>query len=761
MNLAFFLEKIKAVLILESGRLLLLIKCEHLNFKCCHLFSSPLPVSKRRDRSKSMSEKKVYTTELAGREIVVEIGEMAKQASGAALVRYGDTVVLSTAVGDEKPSHLPFFPLTVNYEEKMYSVGKVPGGFIKREGRPSENATLTARLIDRPIRPMFPEGYRNETQLVNTVLSVDPDNSPEMTAMFGSSLALGISKVPFGGPIAGVNVARINGELILNPTEEQDEQSDIHLTVAGTKQAINMVESGADQVSEEDMLEALLFGHEAIKQLCEFQEEIIAEIGVEKMEVELILPEETLRNEIKATYNDSMKDAIQIFDKQERAEATAALKDAIIEAYETKYADADLSSDELEKILKDVKEIANNLEKDEVRRLITEEKIRPDGRGPEEVRPLESQIGFLPRVHGSGLFTRGQTQALSVTTLAPLNEYQVIDGLSSEDKRRFIHHYNFPPFSVGETGRMFGPGRREIGHGALGERALDPVIPNEEDFPYMIRVVSEVLESNGSSSQASICGATLSLMDAGVPIKAPVGGIAMGMVMDENENYTILSDIQGLEDALGDMDFKVAGTREGITALQMDIKVEGITTDILREALTNGKVARMTILDNMEAAIAEPRAELSAYAPKIDSLEINPDKIKVVIGKGGETINKIIDETGVKIDINDEGLVAIYGEDAEMMARARQIIEDLTEDVEVGRIYNGTVKRVENYGAFVEVIKGQEGLCHVSELSDKFVKNTEDIVSVGDKLEVKVLEIDNRGRLNLSHKAVLEERQEK
>ena len=693
---------------------------------------------------------------LAGREIVVEIGEMAKQASGAALVRYGDTVVLSTAVGDEKPSHLPFFPLTVNYEEKMYSVGKVPGGFIKREGRPSENATLTARLIDRPIRPMFPEGYRNETQLVNTVLSVDPDNSPEMTAMFGSSLALGISKVPFAGPIAGVNVGRVNGELILNPTEEQDEQSDIHLTVAGTKHAINMVESGADQVSEEDMLEALLFGHEAIKTLCEFQEEIIAEIGEEKMEVELILPEEALSNEIHETYNDRMKDAIQIYDKQERAEATQALKDAIIESYKIKYADSDIAAEDLEKLLKDVKEVANNLEKDEVRRLITEEKIRPDGRGPEEVRPLESQIGFLPRVHGSGLFTRGQTQALSVTTLAPLNEYQVIDGLSSEDKRRFIHHYNFPPFSVGETGRMFGPGRREIGHGALGERALEPVIPNEEDFPYMIRVVSEVLESNGSSSQASICASTLSLMDAGIPIKAPVGGIAMGMVMDENNNYTILSDIQGLEDALGDMDFKVAGTREGITALQMDIKVQGITTEILREALENGKVARMTILDNMEAAIAEPRAELSAYAPKIDSLEINPDKIKVVIGKGGETINKIIDETGVKIDINDEGLVAIYGEDAEMMARAREIIEELTAEVEVGKIYNGTVKRVENYGAFVEVIKGQEGLCHVSELSDKFVKNTEDIVSVGDKLEVKVLEIDNRGRLNLSHKAVLE-----
>ena len=703
-----------------------------------------------------MSEKKIFKTEFAGRELIVESGQLAKQASGAVLVRYEDTVVLSTVVGKEEPSPLPFFPLTVNYEEKMYAAGKVPGGFIKREGRPSENATLTARLIDRPIRPMFPEGYRNDTQIINTVLSVDPDNSPEMMAMLGSSLSLGISKIPFNGPIAGVNVARVDGEFILNPTEEQDAQSDIHLTVAGTKQAINMVESGADQVSEEDMLEALLFGHEAIKVLCEFQEEIIAEIGVEKMEVELVLPAEALTNEISAAYNQSMKDAIQIFDKQERAEATEAVKEAILAAYEVKYEDADLSEDDYKQLMKDVKEVANNLEKDEVRRLITEEKIRPDGRGLTEVRPLDSEVGLLPRVHGSGLFTRGQTQALSTTTLAPLNEYQIIDGLGSEEKRRFIHHYNFPNFSVGETGRTGAPGRREIGHGALGARALEPVIPNEEVFPYMIRVVSEVLESNGSSSQASICGATLSLMDAGVPIAAPVGGIAMGLVMDKNNNYSILSDIQGLEDALGDMDFKVAGTRDGITALQMDIKIEGITTEILQEALADAKVARMTILDNMETAIQAPREELSAYAPKIDLIQIKPDQIKVVIGKGGDTINGIINETGVKIDINDEGLVSVYGEDPAMMARAREIIEELTEEVEVGKIYHGTVKRVENYGAFVEVIKGTDGLVHVSELSDKFVKNTEDIVSVGDKLDVKVLEIDKQGRLNLSHKAVLE-----
>lgn len=703
-----------------------------------------------------MSEKKVYTTQVAGRELVVEIGQVAKQASAAALLRYGETVVLSTVVGGEKPSTLPFFPLTVNYEEKMYAVGKIPGGFLKREGRPSEHATLTSRLIDRPIRPLFPEGYRNEVQIINTVLSVDPDNTPEMTAMLGSSLVLGISKIPFAGPIAGINVGRVNGELVLNPTEEQTAASDMNVTVAGTKQAINMVESGAEQASEADLLEALLFGHEAVKELNAFQEKIIAEIGKEKMEVELLLPSQELTDEITAAYNDSMKEAIQIYDKQERAEATEALKEAVVEAYEIKYAEADLSTEELGKLLKDVKEVMNNLEKDEVRRLITKEKIRPDGRGVDEVRPLESIAGLLPRVHGSGLFTRGQTQALSTTTLGPLNEYQIIDGLGSEDKKRFIHQYNFPNFSVGEAGRIGAPGRREIGHGALGEKALEPIIPNEEEFPYMIRVVSEVLESNGSSSQASICGATLSLMDAGVPIKAPVGGIAMGLVMDD-EDYTILTDIQGLEDHLGDMDFKVAGTRDGITALQMDIKIEGITTKILEEALEAAKKARLLILDNIEAEIPAPREELNAYAPKIESMNINPDKIKVVIGKGGETINKIIDETEVKIDINDEGLVSIYGEDAEMIARAKQIIEELTEEVEVGKIYNGTVKRVESYGAFVEIFKGTEGLCHVSEISDRFVKNTSDVVSVGDQLEVKVLEVDKLGRVNLSHKAVMEE----
>lgn len=698
-----------------------------------------------------MSDKKVFTSTIGGRKLTVEVGQLAKQANGAALIRYEDTVVLTAAVASSQASDRDFFPLMVSYEEKMYSVGKIPGGFIKREGRPSENATLTARLIDRPLRPMFAEGFRNEVQITNTVMSVNPDNSPEMSAMFGSSLALSISDIPFNGPIAGVNVGRVNGELLINPTEAQTAESDIHLTVAGTKEAINMVESGAEQVSEEDMLEALLFGHEAIKELVAFQEEIVEAVGQEKMEVILSVPNEELKAEIVAAYNDEMKAAIQTFDKQERAEKTEAVKQDIISTYEEKYAD----HEDAASILKDVKAIASGMEKDEVRRLITKENVRPDGRKVDEIRSLESEVSILPRVHGSGLFTRGQTQALSVATLAPLNEHQIIDGLSSEDRKRFIHHYNFPQFSVGSTGPVRGPGRREIGHGALGERALAQVIPSEEEFPYTIRLVAEVLESNGSSSQASICAGTLALMDAGVPIKAPVGGIAMGLVM-EGDDYTVLTDIQGLEDHLGDMDFKVAGTREGITALQMDIKIEGITKEILVEALTSAKKARLEILDNLEATIEQPRTELSQYAPKIESIKIKPEQIKVVIGKGGDTINGIIDETGVKIDIDEEGNVAIYGVDAAAIKRAVEIIEELTEEVVVGKVYNGTVKRVEKFGAFVEIIKGKDGLVHVSELSDKYVKNVEDIVSIGDKLEVKVTEIDKMGRVNLSRKAVLE-----
>lgn len=698
-----------------------------------------------------MTEKKVFNKEFAGRTLTVEVGQLAKQANAAALIRYDDTAVLTAIVNSEGPSKLPFFPLTVNYEEKMYSVGKIPGGFIKREGRPSEHATLTARLIDRPIRPMFPDGFRNEVQVYNTVLSVNPNNTPEMTAMFGSSLGLGLSTIPFNGPIAGVNVGRVDGEFVLNPTEEQEAKSDIHLTVAGTKEAINMVESGADQVPEEDMLKALLFGHESIKELCEFQEEIIAEIGQEKIDVELILPNEELKAEVTGKYNEVMKQTIQIPDKQERAEKTQGLKDAIIEEYEELYGDYA----ELDDIIKDVKEIIDGMEKDEVRRLITEENTRPDGRKVNEIRQLESEVDLLPRVHGSGLFTRGQTQALSVATLAPLTEHQVIDGLSSEESKRFIHHYNFPSYSVGETGRPKSPGRREIGHGALGARALDPIIPSEDDFPYTIRLVAEVLESNGSSSQASISAGSLALMDAGVPIKAPVGGIAMGLVKDE-ENYTVLTDIQGLEDHLGDMDFKVAGTRDGITALQMDIKIEGITKEILEEALESAKDARLEIIENIEEAIDRPRSELSRYAPKIESIQIKPDQIKVVIGKGGETINGIIEETGVKIDIDDEGNVSIYGEDAGGIARAIDIIEELTEEVEVGKVYNGKVVRIEKFGAFVEVIKGHDGLVHISELADGYVKNVTDEVSIGDRIDVKVKEIDQKGRINLSRKATQE-----
>lgn len=698
-------------------------------------------------------DKKVFTKEFAGRTLQVEVGQLARQANAAAMIRYGDTAVLTAVVNGDEPSNMPFFPLMVNYEEKLYAAGKIPGGFIKREGRPSEHATLTARLIDRPIRPMFPEGFKYEVQIYNTVLSVDPDATPEMTAMFGSSLGLSISKLPFNGPIAGVNVGRVNGEFIINPTSDQLLESDIDLTVAGTKDAINMVESAADQASEEDMLQALLFGHEAIKELCEFQEEIIAEIGQEKMEVELDLPNQALESDIQNQFNAPMKEAIQTVDKQERGDRVQAVKDAIVAYYEEKFQgeEEEIFSD----IINDAKVIADNLEKDEVRRLITEEKIRPDGRKIDEIRKLESEVGLLARTHGSGLFTRGQTQALSVLTLAPLTEHQIIDGLGTEEEKHFIHHYNFPSYSVGETGRPKSPGRREIGHGALGERALQPVIPSTEDFPYTIRLVAEVLESNGSSSQASICAGTLALMDAGVPIKAPVGGIAMGLVMNNEDEYTVLSDIQGLEDHLGDMDFKVAGTRDGITALQMDIKIEGITKEILEEALQSAKVARLQILDNIEAEISEPRAELSPYAPKIQSIQIKPDQIKVVIGKGGETINKIIDETGVKIDIDDEGQVSVYGEDQGMIDRAIEIIEELTEEVEVGKIYKGKVVRIEKFGAFVEVIKGTDGLVHVSELEDGFVKNVEDVVKMGDLVDVLVTGIDDKGRVNLSRKEAL------
>lgn len=703
-----------------------------------------------------MLNKQEFTKEFAGRQLTVEVGQVARQANAAATIRYDDTVILSAVVNGDEPSTLPFFPLMVNYEEKMYSVGKIPGGFIKREGRPSEHATLTARLIDRPIRPMFPEGFKYETQIYNTVLSVNKDATPEMTAMFGSSLTLGLSSLPFNGPIAGVQVGRVDGEFVINPTEAQLAASDIDLIVAGTKDAINMVESGAQEVSEADMLEALLFGHEAVKELCAFQDEIIAEIGQEKMEVELILPDADLKAAIEAEYSEQMIAAVQNPDKMTRAEQVETLTDEIVAAYEEKFAD----DDELDSIMKDVKQIIKDMEKAEVRRLITEDKVRPDGRDLHEIRDLDSEVAYLPRAHGSGLFTRGQTQALSVLTLGPLAEHQVIDGLSSEEEKRFIHHYNFPSYSVGETGRPKSPGRREIGHGALGARALEAVIPDEEDFPYTIRLVAEVLESNGSSSQASICAGSLALMDGGVPIKAPVAGIAMGLVMDSEDQYTVLTDIQGLEDHLGDMDFKVAGTAKGITALQMDIKIEGITRDILVEALESAKNARLEILNNMMNTIGQPREQLSEYAPKVQMIQIKPDQIKIVIGKGGDQINQIIDETGVKIDIEEDGKVSVYGEDQAMIDRAIEIIEELTEEVEVGKIYKGKVVRIENFGAFVEVIKGTDGLVHISELADGYVKNVTDVVKMGEEIDVLVTEIDNMGRVNLSRKQAIEKKNE-
>ncbi len=699
-----------------------------------------------------MSEKQVFKTTWGGRPLQIEVGQLAKQANGAVLVRYGDTVVLSAAVASKEAKDTDFFPLTINYEEKMYAAGKIPGGFIKREGRPSTEATLTARLIDRPIRPMFAEGFRNEVQVTNIVMSVETDCSPAMAAMLGSSLALSISDIPFDGPIAGVEVGRVNGEYVLNPTVEQAEQTDIELTVAGTKQAINMVESGAKEVSEEDMLGALLFGFDAIKELVAFQEEIVQAVGKEKMEVTLLQVDEVLKKEIFDASYATMKAAVMTEEKLAREENIEQVKLDIREAYAEKFA----GHEDEDHLLKEVKQITEDLEKDVVRELITIDKIRPDGRKLDEIRPLSSEVSLLPRVHGSGLFTRGQTQALSACTLAPLGEHQIIDGLGVEVSKRFIHHYNFPQFSVGSTGRAGSPGRREIGHGALGERALAQVIPSEEEFPYTIRLVAEVLESNGSSSQASICAGTLALMDAGVPIKAPVAGIAMGLVSD-GENYTILTDIQGLEDHLGDMDFKVAGTKDGITALQMDIKIQGITEQILTEALTQAKQARMEILEELTSTIAAPREELSQYAPKIEMIQIEPAKIKDVIGKGGDTINGIIDETGVKIDIDQDGKVSIASADAEMIKKAIKIIEDLTKEVKVGEVYLGKVVRIEKFGAFINLIKGKDGLVHISQLANDRVNKVEDVVKLGDEILVKVTEIDRQGRVNLSRKAMLNE----
>ena len=655
--------------------------------------------------------KKVYELDFRGRKLVVEIGELAKQAHGAVLVRYGDTVILSTAVVSKNANVLSdFFPLMVLYQEKLYSVGKIPGGFIKREGRPTDNATLAARMIDRPMRPMFPENFRNEVQIVNTVLSVDQDNSPELAAMFGSSLATSISKIPFDGPIAGVKVGRVNGEFIINPTAEQLVQTDIELTVAGTKEAINMVESGSKEVSEADMLDALMFGHDAVKELCEFEEKIIAECGQEKMEYEVLEITEELKQEVRTLSEENLNKAMRILDKIEKYEAIDKVKEDVVAKYENE--NQDLKDDELKELLTKVKLVLEEIEYEIFRKIVVKEKTRADGRAMDEIRPLSTDIDLLPRTHGSALFTRGQTQALGVVTLGALGEHQILDGLSLEAEKRFMLHYNFPQFSVGETGRYGAPGRREIGHGALGERALSQVIPSEEEFPYTIRVVSEILESNGSSSQASICAGCMALMTAGVPIKAPVAGIAMGLITD-GDDYTILTDIQGMEDHLGDMDFKVAGTRKGICALQMDIKIKGITKEILKGALEQAKKARMQILDVIEAQIPEPRKEVSKYAPKTMTFEINPNKIKDVIGKGGEMITKIIleasnvkavtDVNAVKVDLEDDGRVIIYHSDQDIINKTAEMIKEVVREVEDGKVYTGKVVKV--YHSYTKIKK--------------------------------------------------------
>ena len=713
--------------------------------------------------------KKIFELDFRGRKLIVEHGELAKQAHGAVLVRYGDTVILSTAVVSKNANVLSdFFPLMVLYQEKLYSVGKIPGGFIKREGRPTENATLAARMIDRPMRPLFPENFRNEVQIVNTVLSVDQDNSPEMAAMFGSSLCTCISKIPFNGPIAGVKVGRVNGEFVINPTAEQVDLSDIDLTVAGTKEAINMVEAGAKEVSEEDMLAALMFGHDAIKELIAFEEQIIAEIGEEKMSYDVLEISDALRDEVSKLASDSLNHALRIKDKLEKYAAIDKIKEDIVLKYTEE--NSNLKDNELNELITKVKLVLEEIEYDIFRKIVVKEKTRADGRTMTEIRPLSTDIDLLPRTHGSALFTRGQTQSLSVVTLGALGEHQIIDGLSLEDEKRFMLHYNFPQFSVGETGRYGAPGRREIGHGALGERALAQVIPSEDEFPYTIRVVSEILESNGSSSQASICAGCMALMSAGVPIKAPVAGIAMGLITD-GDDYTILTDIQGMEDHLGDMDFKVAGTKNGICALQMDIKIKGITKQILKEALAQAKEARYQILDVITKQIPEPRSEVSKYAPKTRTFMIDPNKIKDVIGKGGEMITKIIceasgvntvtDVNAVKVDLEDDGRVIIYHSDKDIIDKTEQMIRDVVKVVETGKNYLVKVVKIENFGCFAEVWPGCEGLIHISHLAKDRVEKTSDVVKLGDEIMVKSLGYDKKGRLNLSRKEFLLEEEKK
>ncbi|HPT67832.1 MAG TPA: polyribonucleotide nucleotidyltransferase [Bacillota bacterium] len=690
-----------------------------------------------------------WQTTLGGRPLIVETGKMAKQANGSVFLKYGDTAVLVIAVVSAQPREgIDFFPLLVDYEERLYAVGKIPGSFLRREGRPPESAILAARTIDRSIRPLFPEGFRNDVQVVATVLSVDPDNPSDTTAMIGASIALSISEIPFNGPVAGVHVGRVNGEFVINPTQAQSQDSDMDVIVAGTKDAIMMVEAGAKEVSEEDMLEAILFGHREIQRIVEFIEGIQREIGKPKMEVTLFRPDPALVERVKEFCQEKMVMALKNADKLQRQADVDQVKE------EAKLHFAEELGEEYDE--KAISMILDDIEYLEVRKMISIEKIRPDGRALDEIRPISCEVGILPRVHGSGLFTRGQTQVLTALTLGRISEEQIIDGIGDVETKRYIHHYNFPGYSVGEVRPVRSPGRREIGHGALAERALLPVIPDEKEFPYTIRLVSEVLESNGSSSQASVCGSTLALMDAGVSIKKPVAGIAMGL-MKYGDDYTILTDIQGVEDHLGDMDFKVAGTRDGITAIQMDIKIDGIDRKILAEALEQARRGRLFILDLITQTIAAPRSELSPYAPRMLTMEIDPDRIRDVIGPGGKMIRKITEETGVEIDIEDDGRVFIAAVDKAAGMRAMEIIKRLTSDVEVGQTYLGKVMRLTSFGAFVEILPGKEGLVHISQLAKERVAKVEDVVSVGDEILVKVTEIDKLGRINLSRKAVLME----
>lgn len=688
---------------------------------------------------------KVFEYDLAGRKLSVTIGKVAEQANGACIVRYGDTVVLVTATASKEPREgIDFFPLSVDFEERLYSVGKIPGGFIKREGRPSEKAILTSRLIDRPIRPLFPKGYRNDVQVIATVLSTDQDCTPDIIAMIGSSIALTTSDIPFAGPTGSVLVGLVDDNIVINPTSDERDKSDLHLVVSGTKEAVMMVEAGANEVSEKTMLDCIITAHEHIKGICDFIEEIREEIGKEKLEYEVFKPEEEIENEVRDFAVEKIVKAIQSTDKQIREENMDKVKEEIFKHFLEKYPDHE----------KDIDAIIGEITKEEVRRMILEKGIRPDNRKIDEIRPISIDVGILPRTHGSGLFTRGQTQALTIATLGASSDVQIIDGISEEESKRYMHHYNFPPYSVGETRMLRGPGRREIGHGALAERALEPVIPSEEDFPYTIRLVSEILSSNGSSSQASVCGSTLALLDAGVPIKAPVAGIAMGLMKSEDK-VVILSDIQGLEDFLGDMDFKVAGTEKGITAIQMDIKIAGIGRDILEEALERARTGRLFILNKMLSVISEPREELSPYAPRIFTMQVSPDKIRDVIGPGGKVINKIIEETDVKIDIDEKGKVFIAADDEEKGNRAMEMVNKAVKDVEVGETYLGKVTRIAPFGAFVEILNGKEGLVHISNIARERINKVEDVLSIGDKILVKVIEIDNQERINLSRKATL------